>query len=195
MKPLLLIDFYRTLCHDKFWRSLGNELRDKIEHYIFGVNGVMANEWMQGRFTSEEINRKVAAEFTLDFEELWSKFVSDCTRMHIEQSNLDALQDLRKKYSVVLVSDNMDSFIRFTIPALGLGNYFDEIVDSYSQKELKGRELFKRLITTYKTDIAQAVLIDDSRKLCAVFTEMGGMAFCATNERPLGFWLEKLRGD
>ena len=184
MKPLLLIDFYRTLSHDKFWRGLEKELREKVEHFIFGLHPELVEEWMEGKRTSEEINQLVAKEFSLDYGRLWEIFVSDAKTMHIEKSDLDAISLLREKHRVILVTDNMDSFGRFTIPAQRLNTYFDEIVSSHSHRARKNRELFENIVSGHRADISKSVLIDDSSEHCQAFTDIGGKAFQATEPLP-----------
>ena len=34
-KPILFIDFYKTLNHDVYWRSLSLEIRVKIQEFLF----------------------------------------------------------------------------------------------------------------------------------------------------------------
>ncbi len=70
---------------------------------------------------------------------------------------------------VVLATDNMDSFVRWTIPALGLTNYFDDILDSFSLKALKrdfdeqgNSRFFSGYLSKNNLLPTDCVLIDDS---------------------------------
>ena len=112
--------------------------------------------------------------------------------MRIDQQIFDLLALLRPRYYLVLITGNMDSFDRFTAPALQLVNYFDTIVNSYTEGQLKtdnnGASFFKYL----KGSITDAVLIEDSPKSCDLFTQIGGTAMRVTPEHSSVLHLQNL---
>ncbi|MEO6536562.1 MAG: hypothetical protein ABIT47_02640 [Candidatus Paceibacterota bacterium] len=198
MKPTLFIDFDGTLCHDRFWRSLEPELQDKVQNHLFISNREIVSQWMKGSFTSEEINRKLSEEIGIDFEDLWEIFVNDCKTMTIESGTLEQLRELKSLYRIVLVTDNMDSFDRFTVPALGLNNHFDKIVNSWMVKAFKNDnkgESFRKTILDGGSNIDESILIDNSTQSCEIFKELGGDSYLVTPEKSLSFWLEQLLGS
>lgn len=77
---------------------------------------------MKGKYTAEQVNEKIAQEIGMPYEEVWQLFVNDCSTMRVPQEILEQLSSLRSRYTVILMTGNMDSFSRFTVPALGLAN-------------------------------------------------------------------------
>ena len=137
MKPHLFIDFDGTLCHDKFWRSSPTQFQELIQSFLFQENTDLINKWMRGYYTSEQINQLVADKISVDRNWLWNIFVDDCKTMRVSSDTLEMISLLRNKFSVVLITGNMDCFDRFTVPSLKLDKYFDLIVNSYNERMLK----------------------------------------------------------
>lgn len=192
MKRILFIDFDGTLCFDRFWRSAEPEVREKIQTY-FKSNTELISDWMRGKYTSEEINARIADELSLQYETLWNIFVSDCNTMRIDPRVLQRIREIRSEYTTVLITDNMDCFSRFTVPSLKLESSFDAIVDSYTEKRLKNDDAGKLFIDTlekYRTTPSESILLDNSRDTCQIFENLGGIAILITPEQSLSFWLE-----
>lgn len=195
MKPVLFIDFDGTLCHDKFWRSLNISSIEKIQKFLFVKNRFIVNQWMRGMHSSEDINHLISKELNLSFEYLWDHFVNDCEKMTISQEILHGIEKLKNDFYVILITDNMDSFTRFTVPALKLNFYFDLIVNSYESKKFKSDdngEIFVHLLNKYNSKIDRSALIDNSQVVCDIFSKRGGNACLVTKEKSALFWLKKL---
>ncbi len=195
MKPILFIDFHGTLSKSYFWRSLDSDTREKIGKFLFTEPNLATRDWMKGVYTSEEVNQMIAKEFNLDYGILWSHFVNDCKTMDVPKEILLKIQYLRKSYTVVLLTDNMDCFSRFTVPSLGLDRYFDRIANSAVEKILKnveGGKWFLRLAEEYGASVKKCFLIDDSKHACKVFSSLGGTSLQVTNDQSLNYWLEKI---
>jgi FMN phosphatase YigB (HAD superfamily) len=82
---------------------------------------------------------------------------------------VDSLQAIREQgIKVVLATDNMDAFCRWTVPAMHLGGIFDAILDSASLGVLKddlvgGRSpFFGPWLSDQRIAPSEAVLVDDS---------------------------------
>jgi FMN phosphatase YigB (HAD superfamily) len=190
MKPALLIDFDGTLCHDKFWRSLPPETLEKIKIFEFGGSGI-AQKWMRGEHTSEEVNELIAKKIGMPYEELWNIFVDNCSSMKVSAQVLEKLNSLRARYNTILLTDNMDSFDRFTVPAL---NYFDLIINSYTEKRGKNDaegQLMADVLERVGSKVKDSYLLDNSESACNVFTNLGGTSFLVTPEQNLQYWLDK----
>jgi FMN phosphatase YigB (HAD superfamily) len=195
MKPILFIDFDGTLCHDRFWRSLEPDLLHKIQGYVFGANTDLVSNWMKGAYTSEDIHKQLATDLSIGYDHVWQVFVRDCESMMIEESVLKDISDLRSKYKVILCTDNMDCFSRFTVPALRLLDYFDEIINSYEMKMSKNDndgELFLKTIKNHNSSISESTLIDNSKNTCDIFKNLGGKTCFVTEDQPLSAWLKDL---
>jgi beta-phosphoglucomutase-like phosphatase (HAD superfamily) len=98
----------------------------------------------------------------------------------------------RRGVRVVIATDNMDSFSRFTVPALGLSEMFDDILNSFELKALKadcdagGRSLFfQPYLRAQELAPAQCVLIDDAQPTPEYCGQMGLGYRLATAAAPL----------
>lgn len=192
MKPILFCDFDGTICHDLYWRSLPAEQYKKVQQLLFQGDTMRVNDWMRGKYTAEEINRFVAKEIGMSYEELWSVFENDCKTAHVSEVTLQKLSALRDRYIVLLITGNMDSFSRFTVPALQLEQYFDHISNSYYEEKHKADndgELFVEYAEKWGVPISDCVVIDDSPRVCAIFEALGGRVCRITPERDIDFHL------
>ena len=183
LKPILFVDFDRTICFDKYWRSLPPAQFEIVQQLLFGEDKTLLNEWMRGLYTAEEINKVVAEKIDVPFEELWRLFVKDCQTMQASSEVLKKLQELRSTYIVVLITGNMDSFTRFTVPALKLGAIFDHINNSFFDKRFKNDNegaIFVEYAKILNVPFSGCVLLDDSAATCKIFETLGGTAYHIT---------------
>ncbi len=194
-RPIVFIDFDKTICFDKYWRSLSPEDFQVVQEFIFGQDRTLVNEWMVGKQNAEEINRLLAEKIGMPFEDLWNLFVKDCSSMQIAPEVLEKILSLREKYAVILVTANMDSFTRFTVPALRLDQYFDHINNSFFEGRFKTDDkgaLFLEYARTYKVPISDCHLIDDSEKACETFVALGGTAHQITPQANVSHYIDML---
>lgn len=185
-RPTVFVDFHGTICNDRYWRSLPDDQQQALQAFLFQRNSHLVDEWMRGLHTAEAINEILAAELGLSYDALWTAFVADCRSMHVSTAILSRLRLLRPLANIVLMTGNMDSFTRFTAPALGLDGYFDAISNSFDEQRLKtddGGSLFGQYASRYGTPIEDCALIDEAGDVCAVFTDLGGKALQVTAER------------
>jgi len=197
MKPVLFIDFDGTLCHDRFWRSLPQEDFAKVQELLFKDDTTLLEEWMLGKRTAEEVNRFLAEQMGMPYEKLWELFVRDAETMRVPQGALAQIAALRDRYTIVLITVNMDSFDRFTVPALELDAYFDSISNSYHEglfKNDSGGEVFRKYLEMYQAPVEHSFLIDDSTAACATFTALGGTAYQVTPEKGVTHHLAQISG-
>lgn len=194
-KPILFVDFDGTICHDRFWRSLAPEMDAKIQALLFGQDTARVRDWMLGKYSAEEINQFVADDINMPFETLWPLFVKECETMHVDQSVLERLSALRSAFTLILITGNMDSFSRFTVPALKLARYFDHISNSYDEGRHKtdhAGQIFADYARKYQADISTSVLIDDSKNACEIFALLGGKSCHITAGRDINHFLSAL---
>lgn len=194
-KPIIFVDFDGTICFDKYWRSLSAKDYEIVQSYIFGKESTLVNDWMLGKYTAEEINSLLADKIAMPFEKLWELFVKDCKTMHVSKLILERLNNLRIKYTVILITGNMDSFTRFTVPSLGLDKYFDFINNSFFAGKLKDDSsgvLFTEYANKLNVPITECFIIDNSPKACLSFTNLGGTSYQITPEHDIAYFLDKL---
>lgn len=194
-KPILFCDFDGTICYERYWRSLPSGQYEKVQNLLFRNDKTYVNDWMRGKYTAEQVNKKVAQEIGVPYEEVWQLFVNDCSTMRVPQEILEQLSALRSRYIVILITGNMDSFSRFTVPALGLENYFDYISNSYHEgkhKTDKKGEIFTEYANKFGTSLKECVVIDDSQNVCNTFEALGGKAYLVTSEKNIETHLAEL---
>jgi FMN phosphatase YigB (HAD superfamily) len=195
MKPILFIDFDGTICHDRFWRSLSAESYNRVQEHIFGADLTYVNEWMRGGKTSEEVNKVLAHQIGIPYEELWEVFVKECETMQVSSDTLEKIHSLREKYTVILITGNMDCFMRFTVPSLKLESYFDFISSSYDEKISKtdnNGQVFKKYATKHGVLIESCFVIDDSQGVCSTFELLGGTAYLISEDKDIKHYLNAL---
>lgn len=195
MKPILFIDFNGTLCHDRFWRNIDADSFERIQNLLFSGNKSVIQDWMKGIYSSEDINQLVSKELNIPFDKIWKVFVEDCKNMTISSDTLNRIEKLRKDYETVLITDNMDCFTRFTVPAKKLDSFFDSIVNSFENKKFKEHnegEVFIQLAGKTNTNVEDCILIDNSKSACAIFSKLDGQSCFVTSENTLDYWLETL---
>lgn len=190
-KPILFCDFDGTICRDKYWRSLPPELFDKVQNLLFGADMTFVNDWMMGRHTAEKANQKVALALYMPYKMVWRLFVNDCVTMRVSKTMLSRISELRSRYSVILLTGNMDSFSRFTVKSLRLDHHFDLVINSYYERRLK-TDNFAACAERYGVPITECFVIDDSLSVCASFEALGGTAFLVTPERDVDYYLALL---
>ncbi|MFA5954137.1 MAG: hypothetical protein WC817_01190 [Patescibacteria group bacterium] len=194
-KPILFCDFDGTLCFDRYWRSLPPEDNEKIQKLLFGEDRTMVDGWMKGEYTAEEVNKFVAGQIGVPFEKLWNVFVEDCRTMKVSEQALKKLHTLRDRFTVVLLTGNMDSFSRFTVPALQLEKYFDLISNSHSERKHKTDNeggLFVEYARKLEVSLKDCLLVDNSPEACALFENLGGVSYLVTPEKDVNYYLAQI---
>ena len=177
MKKAIYIDCDGTLTTDHLWRSLPETDRIAVQKFLFGGDRVYMNNWMRGKYSSEEANQYVASGLGLSYEYLWDIFVEDCKNLYIDPKLLDEIKRLNKTYVTILMSGNMDCFTRFTIPALNLTKYFDHTSISFDEglhKTDNNGELFSKWETKTSVPLGNSLLLDDQQQVLDIFSDLGG---------------------
>ncbi len=184
-KQNIFIDFDGTICFDFFWRGVPDSLRQKFESFLFRDNGNVVEDWMRGNLTSEQVCHFISENRGLVHDEILKIFVNDCKTMTVKPEILMAIDRCRKNNNVFLITDNMDSFTRFTEPGLKLKQHFDKIYNSADYGKLKDdaaeESLFTKALSDSNSDIKKSVLLDNSKKNCEIFKKLGGSSFCVEN--------------
>lgn len=175
---VIFLDWNGTLSDSLFWDHLKNskidEERDLLkiwETSMFSNKKEFINDWMRGKYTTEEVLKNVSTDTKTNYDRLLKEFVKGCESMELSSPQIIPLvHKLQEKgIKVVIATNNMDCFTRWTIPAMKLNIVFDEIINSSDQKALKkdldseGKSLFfKDFFTRNKIDMKDCVFIDDS---------------------------------
>jgi len=186
IKNIIFVDFNGIISYNNFWKSLENlkhplhEDLEKINLFLFKENKQIVSDWMLGKFTSEDIHQIISKKLNINYASLFETFKNDCANIDISKKIVNQLKKLKKYYKVILITDNMDSFDRYTLPNNPILNIFDEIDNSYNMKKFKSSDngkYFLEKIKKNKASIENCILIDDSENNCNKFKNLGGMAF------------------
>lgn len=191
-KNILFLDFNGVLSYNPFWASLKNpehklsEYYGKIETYLFKDNISIVIDWMIGKYSAEEIHRILEKEVGVPYDELFPIFCEDCATIDISEKILEKIRILKSFYYCVLVTDNMDSFDRFTLTGNPqITESFDQIDNSYVMKTFKKSDngnYFRDQVKKQGAIMENCILIDDSKNNCAMFESIGGKAFATKTE-------------
>lgn len=170
---VVFIDWHKTLCSCLFFHHLqesDKELFDKLEHRLFEEMPIeQFIEWMRGNLTKQDIVARLAGD-DLSVSTVAEILKTSCEKMYLERKDfLKWIRKIRKKgKKVVIATDNVDTFDDYTVPALKLHRYFDDILCSFQLRMLKndvdnGKMLFFDDFLR-KNDIKydEAILLDDS---------------------------------
>jgi len=193
MNPILFCDFFGVLSYNKFWQFIYHPdhwlypRREEIGDFVFFKNNAMVKEWMRGKYSSEDIHKLVEKELDIKFDDLFPIFVESSKVLDISRPILDVIKQKKELgYRTVLVTDNMDSFSRYTKPNnRQLIDVFDGIFDSSITGLLKQDEngkIFRIIASNLGGDLSKSILVDDSKATCELFESLGGKALCVTGE-------------
>lgn len=187
-KPkVLFIDWNKTLSNSFFWSQLAdknhphNNYHQIISHWLFEKNNHLIDQWMRGAFTAEEICRLIATENHLDQKIVFDTLRDSCFKMELCSPDIiDLVKNIQKQgIKVIVATDNMDTFKRFTIPGMGLNKVFDDFLISYDLKTLKYDNtdndipFFEKFLKKNNLFYKDVVLLDDSRNKSGIYDKLG----------------------
>lgn len=174
---IVFLDWNGTLSTSKFWGHLEKSNEDdkrlfqKIDGMLFGELNHLIKPWMRGEIKSENVIKELSSKIRIDYQKIFNEFVRGCEEMeYVTDKCIEFINKIKISGTrVIIATDNMDSFIRWTVPALELKSVFDDILDSYTLKALKndfdekGNSLFfDKFMRVNKINKGESILIDDS---------------------------------
>jgi hypothetical protein len=188
MLKVLFLDWYKTLSDSIFWQHvlgsdhpLSRPFRT-VQKAVFGRPGSLINDWMRGFHSLEDVVDLAADESGVASDLILKELQYSCEHMQLVSDQIPALVSRfrRCRVRVVIATDNMDTFDRWTVPALQLDRLFDGICNSYNLRCLKGdrsadgsSSFFTPLLRMYDVIGQETALIDDSRDVDYLHTELG----------------------
>ena len=179
-KKIVFLDWDGTLSHGRFWSGLDKESYENIQNLLFAKNESPADQWMKGEKTSEEVCAWLEGITGHTSSLLMDELSKSCEQMTLSDVTLHLISELRKNAYLVLITDNMDCFSRFTVPANQLQTVFDRIINSSdiarSKRDQDGLS-FRETAEQYGLQLSNSILIDDSEKTCNLFQQMGGAIY------------------
>ncbi|GCE22648.1 hypothetical protein [Dictyobacter kobayashii] len=175
----VFLDWAFTLSNSLFWEHLNDPEHTHfrafqiIQKALFGKQGMheLMLDWMRGKLTSEDVVAAVCQQHVdLDPEMLLAELELSCSRMQFVSPQVPTyVSRLRARgIKVVVATDNMDTFTRWTTPALQLHTLFDDVLNSYDLQGLKAdvdasghSVFFDAYLQKQQIAYGESVLIDD----------------------------------
>ncbi len=202
LEQILFIDFNGVISYDNYWKPIEtikhplHKYHNSIEKFLFKESPEIVNDWMLGKYTSEQVHLLIHENTGAPADELFNIFEKGCREIDISTKILRKINQIKNQYYCILATGNMDCFDRFTLDSNQiLTSSFDEIDNSYNIGLLKtsnSGEYFLSRAQQKNIDIRNCVVIDDSPKVCEIFTKLGGKSFCVSGEKEVIDILNKL---
>lgn len=197
---IIFIDWHDTLSTDRFWHQWEDTHPERsrlIQDNFFGNDKETTVKWMRGELDAEDVTTILGERTSIPIDELRAELQSSSERLRlIDESVLNLIATIRDAgIKAVIATDNMDTFPRWTVPALKLDRHFDDILDSHTLKTLKdeagedGSSLFFHdYLAREGISPEQAVLFDDN----GAFAPSFGIEYRQiTEDKPLQTRLEE----
>lgn len=142
---------------------------ERAESWLFTEQKELRDAWMRGKETAESICARLSEQSGIPPHVLLKQLENDCRGLHLLPGAEEELRRIRSLgIRVILVTDNMDTFRRWTIPSQQLETVFDEIISSHEHAVRKHDvdergepALFARWLNTNGLKWSDAFLIDD----------------------------------
>ncbi len=194
-KNILFIDFNWVISYKNFWHSLeikDNKTYESINNYLFKENINIVKDWMVWKYSSNEVCEYISNNLSLDFKYIYNTLVGDCKKIDLSEKILKLLEKLKKYYNIVLVTDNMDCFSKYTLKYNAkYFKVFDWIFNSSEHWFFKN-EIYNDYIIKYNSQINLSYLIDDSIRNCDFFNKLWWNALNLKWEEDVVGWLKVL---
>lgn len=204
----VFIDWHGTLSNSGFWERWRDDPKQaekyaKIQHALFqtATGKDTLKYWMTGFRDYEDTMADLSKWTKIDYEELEDELRHSAENMQfIDRGVLATIQQLRDiGKHVIVATDNMDTFNKWTVPAMNLYEYFDEVLTSYDRGQLKVASsrvkgysmFFNGYMNKMGFEPKNTVLIDDSYDaLC--LRDTGMEVLHVTNDQPLSHHLDMI---
>lgn len=133
---VIFLDWAGTMSESAFWSHWRDEAPgdwEVVQTRLFG-DRELVDEWMRGRLTAEDVVARLEAGTAFDTCRCLRELEKSCREMQLTDESLwEVVPRIRANgIRVVIATDNMDTFRRWTVPALGLTDLVDEILDSWT---------------------------------------------------------------
>lgn len=171
----IFFDWNKTLSNSLFWDQWKDSAHPRHEwyaplsRYLLGENMPAVMEWMRGKVSAEEIATMLADHLGYSREAIFQDLKESCESMRLVSDEIFPLvRKLRKNGTkCIIATDNMDTFTRFTVPALRLSEHFDGVLNSFETGMLKfdtegdAIPFFDGYLIEKNLNYKDVVLIDD----------------------------------
>jgi FMN phosphatase YigB (HAD superfamily) len=202
---VVFVDWHGVLSDSRFWRSVQDHPAvtaqvdfDSALANLFSSSAV--DEWMRGRLTTHQ----VVGQFLVTdgdprlVEFLAQQVVRECAESTTRRRLVQVLKSLRETHHLVLATDNMDCFSAALPGRRDLMSVFDDYLTSAEVGVLKAENpgrFFLPWLEEHNIPVEAAVLVDDRRKNCDRFMQLGGQAIVFDRSPAMWSQLAALAGS
>ncbi len=183
----IFFDWHNTLSTLLFWDQWKNpehprhEWHASLSRYLLGENMSAVMKWMRGKLSAEEISSMLADALGYSREAIFQDLKESCESMRLVSDEiLPLVRKLRESgMKCVIATDNMDTFTRFTVPALRLSEHFDGVLNSFETGMLKfdteggAIPFFDEYLEKNNLRYKDVVLIDDCMDTSGTYEKRG----------------------
>jgi len=183
----IFFDWNKTLSNSLFWEQLGNPEHERhswnadISRYLFKENRHLIFEWMKGVIDARQIVGKISSRYGYSADILLEDLAESCRNMQFASDEvLPLIQKLRENgVRCVIATDNMDTFMKYTVPGMELEQYFDGFLSSFDLRRFKydteaeSIPFFDNYLQQHGLSYADVVLIDDSPDTSGAYERLG----------------------
>lgn len=184
---IIFLDWNKTLSDSIFWQQLTkpehklNNKLSEIESVLFDKNFNLVTPWMLGKLTSYDICKFISEKIGIKSKLLHNELEISCKKMTIVNKKIENLlkKIKQKKISLVIATDNMDTFTNYTYPIVNKNKLFDGFLNSYELGCFKydytnnSLPFFDNYLKTKHLTYKNVVLIDDSIDKKGNFQRLG----------------------
>ncbi len=188
MKKVIFVDWHKTLSYDDFWEHLKSPDHPRHKYFkplnecLFADSYQLTSSWMCGQATMEAVMEKVSRKTSIPLEIVMQELIFSLENTKFCLPNIKELvqsvQATGKK--VVVATDNMDTFNRYTAPALKMDKIFDGVINSYDVGCLKDDPdpadkilFFEDYLDKNNFTYSDAVLLDNSPDSSGKYKRLG----------------------
>jgi len=199
-KPkIIFIDWHKTLSNSIFWQQLTepghmlNGYLPKIETVLFNKEFDLINPWMLGKLNSKIVCKFISEKTGIDSQILHDELEISCRQMSLISKEVESLLNKLKQKGIPLViaTDNMDTFTKYTYPEINKNNLFSGCLNSYETGCFKydcindGLPFFDGYLRDKRLTYRDVVLVDDSIDKRRNFQRLGFEVLIIGKNKPL----------
>ncbi|GHO63656.1 hypothetical protein KSC_025480 [Ktedonobacter sp. SOSP1-52] len=174
----IFVDWHQTLSTSLFWEHWADpthplhSLHAPVVSSMFNSGNTSETiAWMRGELPVEELLQRICLRHHFDYELILQELTVSCKAMQFVSPTVPrSIAQLRAAgIRVAIATDNMDTFTRWTVPALKLHELVDDILNSFDLRALKGdldssgRSLFfADYLEKHALEPGESILLDDN---------------------------------
>lgn len=167
MVKYIIFDWGGVFTHGHLLKDFAKNLSDKCgkdKNEIEKIFREAEYPYETGQINPEVFweNFKMALGVDLSKEEIQKIFLNSYS---INEAMLELAKKLRKRYKLILLTNNYEDLFDFIKKEYQLENYFDHLFSSSDLKDKKpNKEIYKFVLDKLKINPEEAIFIDDKEK-------------------------------